>query len=133
MITQAVSKTDLLAAFYKKEQGPDRSFLTKQADPTRKTELSSRAETAGLLYRADGGRVALARAVGAVEHMLKSAGLQVKLLVDEETEQVVVKVIKESGEVIRQFPPEEILELARYLSEERADQPDKGMLLEERA
>jgi flagellar protein FlaG len=53
--------------------------------------------------------------------------------VDEKTDQVVVKVIKESGEVIRQFPPEEILELARYLSEERMDQPDKGVLLEERA
>lgn len=131
MITQAINKADLLAAFYK-ERGSDRAFLAKQADSTRKAELSSRAETAGLLYRADGGRVALDRAMGAVEHMLKSAGLQVRLLVDEETEQVVVKVIKESGEVIRQFPPEEILGLARYLSEERTDQPDKGVLLEER-
>ncbi|MCP9470681.1 MAG: flagellar protein FlaG [Nitrospira sp.] len=131
MITQAVSKTDLLTAFYK-EGGPDRSFLTKQADPTRKAELSSRVEAAGLLYGADGGRVVLDRAMGTVEHMLRSAGLEVKLLVDEETEQVVVKVIKESGEVIRQFPPEEILGLARYLSEEQADQQDKGVLLEER-
>ncbi|MCP9440101.1 MAG: flagellar protein FlaG [Nitrospira sp.] len=137
MITQAVSKADLLAAFHK-EGGPDRPFMKQQADPTRKTELSSRAEPAGLLHRADGGRVALDRAVGTVEHMLKSADLQVRLLVDEETEQVVVKVVKESGEVIRQFPPEEILELARYLSEEQMNRPDKGVLdkgvlLEERA
>lgn len=132
MITQAVSKADLVAAFYK-ERGSDRSFLIKQADPTRKTELSPHAEAEKLFHGANDGRAMLDRAVGTVEHMLKSADLQVKLLVDEETEQVVVRVVKESGEVIRQFPPEEILELARYLSEEQTDRPDKGMLLEERA
>jgi uncharacterized FlaG/YvyC family protein len=41
-------------------------------------------------------------------------------------------VLKESGEVIRQFPPKEILELAKYLSEEGALPADKGIFLEGR-
>lgn len=130
MITQAVSKADLSALFHR-EPRSDRA-LTKEADSNRKTALPSRAEAGGPRYRTDGRREELSSAVRTVEDMLKSAGLQVKLLVDEKTDQVVVKVIKESGEVIRQFPPEEILELARYLSEERANQSDKGVLLEER-
>ncbi|CUQ67241.1 flagellar protein FlaG [Candidatus Nitrospira inopinata] len=131
MITQAVGKADLLALLHR-EPRSDRALM-KEADSSRKTTLPSRTETENFFHRIDGWRGELSVAVRTVEDMLKSAGLQVKLLVDEKTDQVVVKVIKESGEVIRQFPPEEILELARYLSEERMDQPDKGVLLEERA
>ncbi|MCA1957959.1 MAG: flagellar protein FlaG [Nitrospira sp.] len=130
MITQAVGKADLLTLLYR-EPRSDRA-LTKEADSNRKTALSSRTTTEDFSHRIDGRGGELNQAVRTVEDMLKSAGLQVRLLVDERTDQVVVKVIKESGEVIRQFPPEEILELARYLSEEWASRSDKGVLLEER-
>lgn len=130
MVTQTVGKADLSALLHR-EPRSDRA-LTKEADSNQKTALPSRTETEDFFHRIDGRRGELSSAARTVEDMLKSAGLQVKLLVDEKTDQVVVKVIKESGEVIRQFPPEEILELARYLSEERASQPDKGVLLEER-
>ncbi|MFN3681282.1 MAG: flagellar protein FlaG [Nitrospira sp.] len=74
----------------------------------------------------------LARSVAKIEQVLQSAGLQVRLLVDQETERVVVRVVKESGEVVRQFPPEEILELTKYLSEEQQSQLERGVFLEQR-
>jgi flagellar protein FlaG len=53
---------------------------------------------------------------------------------DEESGRIVVKVInKETNEVVRQFPPDELLSLSRAIrvtQEEGAD-PDSGFLLEE--
>ena len=77
-------------------------------------------------------RAGLERAAVKVNEALLSAGTRVKLLVDQGSEQVVVKVMKESGEVLRQFPPEELLELAKYLSKEQTFPAGKGMLVEER-
>jgi flagellar protein FlaG len=51
-----------------------------------------------------------------------------KFEIDDSTDRVVVKVIeKDSGEVIRQFPPKEVLELAKFFN------ASKGFLLKEQA
>lgn len=61
-----------------------------------------------------------------VNEVLSLADPQLRIRVDNETERVVVKVVEqESGEVIRQIPPEELLELEKYLSS------PKGLLLQE--
>jgi flagellar protein FlaG len=63
-----------------------------------------------------------------VNEVLSQADPQLRIRVDNETERVVVKVVEqESGEVIRQIPPEELLELEKYLSSL------KGLLLQEHA
>lgn len=50
--------------------------------------------------------------------------------VDKDTQRVVVKVIDaESGEVVRQIPPDSVLELAKYLRERE----NKGLLFVQRA
>ncbi|MCS6897512.1 MAG: flagellar protein FlaG, partial [Nitrospira sp.] len=124
-------RADLLAAFLK-EHRSDRASASQQGQ-ARKTEAPRQAGIVSHLDGPDGGESKLSRAMADVEKALKSAGLQVQLLVDRETERVVVKVVKESGEVIRQFPPQEILELAKYLSMEQENRPERGVLLEERA
>ena len=73
-------------------------------------------------------RATIDRAVATVSEVLKATDPRLKFEIDHATERVVVKIVKEdSGEVIRQFPPEELLELEKYLS------GPKGVLLEERA
>ena len=52
----------------------------------------------------------------AVESLFRQSGFQLSFRVHEETKQVVISVIdQESKEVIRQVPPEELLELAEKL------------------
>lgn len=73
-------------------------------------------------------RAKIDRAATKVNEVLSLADPQLKIHVDDETERVVVKVVEqESGEVIRQIPPEELLELEKYLSS------PKGLLLQEQA
>jgi flagellar protein FlaG len=73
-------------------------------------------------------RVKIDRAATKVNEVLSLADSQLKIEVDHETDRVIVKVIEqESGEVIRQIPPEELLELAKFLS------VPKGLLLQEQA
>ena len=73
-------------------------------------------------------RSTIDKAAAQVVKMLGTIDPRLRIEVDDETEQVVVKVVeKESGEVIRQIPPEELLELEKYLSS------PKGLLLQEQA
>jgi flagellar protein FlaG len=73
-------------------------------------------------------RAAIDRAVAQVSQALETADPRLKIEVDDDTDRIVVKIIKdESGEVIRQYPPEELLELQKYLSS------STGLLLQERA
>lgn len=73
-------------------------------------------------------RATIEKAAGRVLEMLDAIDPRLRIEVDDETERVVVKVVeKESGEVIRQIPPEELLELEKYLSNV------KGLLLQEQA
>jgi flagellar protein FlaG len=131
MVTPVIGKADLLASFLKEHRSGRGS--AKLVDQTEKSDPSYHAYHATSLslpeQRNDNE---LKRPMAKIEEVLQSAGLQVRLLVDRETERVVVKVVRESGEVVRQFPPEEILELAKYLSEEQQSQLERGVLLEER-
>lgn len=78
--------------------------------------------------QASADRAQIERAATKVSEVLSLADPQLKIHIDDETERVVVKVVEqESGEVIRQIPPEELLELEKYLSS------PKGLLLQEQA
>ncbi|MDH5669580.1 MAG: flagellar protein FlaG [Nitrospira sp.] len=130
MITPVSNKADLLTMPRKggepdiaTAKRPDAAWM--QPD-SQQVENSPRAES----ERPD--PAVLERAAVKVNDALMSAGTQVKLFVDQGSEQVVVKVLKESGELLRQFPPEELLELAEYLSEEQTLPAGKGLLVEER-
>jgi flagellar protein FlaG len=124
MITSVHYKADLLIT-PRKGGEPDKAAATRP--PAARTQPDSSHDASQSTDRA-----VLDRAVAAVGEALKSAGTQVKLQLDQDSDQVVVKVLKESGEVIRQFPPKELLELAKYLSEEGMLPPDKGVLFEGR-
>ncbi len=134
MITSVQNKADLLIT-PRKGGEPDKAAATgpgaarKQLDSPHNTPASNER---GVTERAMLNRARLEQAAEAVNDALKSAGTRVNLQLDEESDQIVIKVLKESGEVIRQFPPKELLELAKYLSREGALPADKGMLLEER-
>ncbi|UVT14538.1 MAG: flagellar protein FlaG [Nitrospira sp.] len=116
--------------------------VTPKADPrvgrVREEELSAaagqkpRAKTNESDSQSSSQRVAdravVDEAAAKVNEMLVLVDPQLKIKVDEETERVVVKVVEQkSGEVIRQIPPEELLELEKYLT------GPKGLLLREQA
>ena len=124
MITSVHNKADLLIT-PRKGGEPDKAAATRPS-AVRTQPDSSRDESRST------DRAVLDRAAAAVGEALKSAGTHVKLQIDQDSDQVVVKVLKESGEVIRQFPPKEVLELAKYLSEEGKLPADKGVLFEGR-
>ena len=134
MITPVSNKADLLTT-PRKGGEPDKAAATRPS--AARTQLDSPQETRRSDEHAVIGQVAVDRAqldkaAAAVNDALQSAGTQVKLQLDRESDQVVVKVVKESGEVIRQFPPKAVLELAKYLAQEGTLPPDKGVLLEGR-
>lgn len=73
-------------------------------------------------------RAAIDRAAAKVGKVLESTEPRLKIEVDDETDRVIVKVVQQdSGKVIRQIPPEELLQLEKYLSSV------KGLLLHEQA
>jgi len=58
-------------------------------------------------------------AVESIQHFIESAQRNLEFSIDESTDQVVVKVInKASGELIRQMPSEEALQLAQRMKED---------------
>jgi len=64
----------------------------------------------------------------ALNHFLSLFNLETKLVYNKEVEQVVVQVIdKRTNEVIKQIPPEELLEVAKKIHD------FVGLLLEKRA
>lgn len=129
MITSVRHKADLLIA---PRQGgePDHAAATRPAAARTQPEVSDDAHKPD--ERAALERAPLQKAADIVNDALRSANTRVNLQIDQDSEQVVVQVRKESGEVIRQFPPKELLELAKYLSEEGALPANKGVLLESR-
>lgn len=71
-------------------------------------------------------RDVIERAAAKVSKVLDSTDPRLKIEVDDESERVVIKVVEQdSGKVIRQIPPEELLKLEKYLSSA------KGLLLHE--
>jgi flagellar protein FlaG len=73
-------------------------------------------------------RATLEQAVAKVSEDIHAHDTNLKFEIDDSTDRVIVKVIeKDSGEVIRQFPPKEVLELAKFFNS------SKGLLLKEEA
>lgn len=73
-------------------------------------------------------RVALNRAAVKFGEVLNTTDPRLKIEVDSETDQVVIKVVQqESGKIIRQIPPEDLLQLEKNLSNL------KGLLVQKRA
>jgi len=119
MITNATSKVDLPAAATNKSQ-PAALPRTKPADEhTQGSDFSFASPT---------DRVALEQAVSKVKEALQQSGSQLQIEVDPELERVVVKILKgDSGEVIRQIPPKEVIDLAKSFA------GSKGVLFGEHA
>ncbi|MBD0315664.1 MAG: flagellar protein FlaG [Nitrospiraceae bacterium] len=70
----------------------------------------------------------LQTAVEAVRQVMQESSSRLQIEFDPDSQRVIVKVLSgESGEVIRQIPAEEVLDLAKHLLAR------KGLLLEQRA
>jgi flagellar protein FlaG len=62
-------------------------------------------------------RVALEHAVSKVKEAFQQSGSHLQIEVDQDLNRVVVKILSgESGEVIRQIPPQEVIDLAKNFS-----------------
>lgn len=117
MITNVTSQVDLPAAATNKSQ-PSVPSRTKPAVEHKQGDDFS--------FASPTDRVALEQAVSKVKEALKQSGSQLQIEVDPDLERVIVKILKgDSGEVIRQIPPKEVIDLAKNLS------GAKGVLLEE--
>ena len=118
MIHSVTPKADLRV---ERIRGEDPSGAVGQKSKVRKEDAEARSTS-----QASAERSRIEQASTRVNEALSLANPQLRIRVDEETERVVVKVVEqESGEVIRQIPPEELLELEKYLSS------PKGLLLQE--
>ncbi len=118
MIQSVTPKADLRV---ERIRGEEPSGAVGQK-PKVKTEDAEEPST----VQASAERSTIDQAATRVNEVLSLANPQLKIRVDDETERVVVKVVEEeSGEVIRQIPPDEFLALEKYLS------GPKGLLLQE--
>jgi flagellar protein FlaG len=120
MIHRVTFQADLLAT---RSRGSEPVEGTaKEPSPARKHPGSEQAPSAPF------DRAAIDRAVAKVSEVLDTTDPRLKIEIDDETKRVVVKIVQEdSGEVIRQIPPEELLKLEKYLAS------GKGILLKEQA
>lgn len=118
MIHSVTPKADLRV---ERIRGEEPSGAVRQKPKVRKDEMEEPST-----FQASADRSKIDQAATRVNEVLSLADPQLKIRVDDETERVVVKVVEqESGEVIRQIPPEELLRLEEYLSS------PKGLLLRE--
>ena len=70
----------------------------------------------------------LEETVAQIQNTVDRIDSQVQFSVEEDLNRVVVKVVeRDSGELIRQFPPEEVLRVQRFFDEQ------SGILIEEEA
>jgi flagellar protein FlaG len=120
MITPVTGKADLLTTPARGGE-PDHA-AAKQPTAARTQSDTDNQPTAPI------ERATLEQAVAKVSEELKTHDTNLKFEIDDSTDRVIVKVIeKDSGEVIRQFPPKEVLNLAKYFNS------SKGLLLKEQA
>jgi flagellar protein FlaG len=105
MITNVTSKVDLPAAANNKSQA---------GVPPRPKPVEGPADFS---FASPTDRVALEQAVSKVKEAVQQAGSKLQIEVDPDLERVIVKILKgDSGEVIRQIPPKEVIDLAKNLS-----------------
>ncbi|HRI37152.1 MAG TPA: flagellar protein FlaG [Nitrospira sp.] len=117
MITNVTSKVDLPAAANNKSQ----TSVQPRTNPAVEQQ-----QGADFSFGAPTDRVALEQAVSKVKEAFQQSGSQLQIEVDPDLERVIVKILNgDSGEVIRQIPPKEVIDLAKNLS------GAKGLLFEE--
>jgi flagellar protein FlaG len=124
VITPVSNKADILNTMPRKGGEPD------DATNKRPAEARKQPDPQGALSGPI-DRESLERAVVTVSEALHLGDTRTRLEIDQDAGQAVVKVLKESGEVIRQFPPEELLKLAKYLSDRETLPSGKGFLVKE--
>ncbi|MBH0201247.1 MAG: flagellar protein FlaG [Nitrospira sp.] len=118
MIHSVTPKADLRV---ERTRGEEPAGAVRQKPKARQEDAEERSPD-----QASAERSKIEQAATRVNEVLSLSNPQLRIRVDDETERVVVKVVEqESGELIRQIPPEELLELAKYLSS------PKGVLLQE--
>jgi flagellar protein FlaG len=114
MITNVTSKVDLPATVSR----------SRQADAPAKTE-----HVVDNISGSDDvfvSRASIEHAVGKVREILQQSNSHFQIEVDSDLQRVIVKILNgDSGEVIRQIPPQAVIELAKDLSSK------KGLLFEE--
>ena len=109
MITNVTSTVDLPAAANNKSQ-PTTLPRTKPVE--------GHTQGADFSFASPTDRVALEQAVSKVKEAVQQSGSQLQIEVDPDLERVIVKILNgDSGEVIRQIPPKEVIDLAKNLSE----------------
>ncbi len=117
MITDVTSKVDLPTTANRRSQNEVPSTSTRVAEHRRGSEFTLASPTQ---------RAALEQAVGKVREALQQSSSHLQIEVDQELHRVIVKILKgDSGEVIRQIPPQEVIDLAKNLANH------KGLLFEE--
>lgn len=120
MITSVTGKADLLTT-------PARGGEPDHAAAKQPTAARTQSDTEKTPFTPI-DRATLEQAVAKVSEDITAHDTNLKFEIDDSTDRVVVKVIeKDTGEVIRQFPPKEILELAKFFNN------SKGLLLREQA
>jgi flagellar protein FlaG len=108
MITNVTSKVDLPAVVNGRSQIDARSKNEHEPEVAHGSDFTLTSPT---------HRVALEQAVGKVREALQQSGSQLQIEVDPELHRVVVKILsRDSGEVIRQIPPQEVIDLAKNLA-----------------
>lgn len=108
MITQVTSKVDL----------PTTAGRANHTETLpRRESVSEQSHGSDFTLASPAHRAALEQAVGKVREALQQSSSHLQIEVDPDLERVVVKILKgDSGEVIRQIPPQEVIDLAKNLS-----------------
>ncbi len=93
-------------------------ILARKAGPADKPRVAATAAPAADPAPENAGE--LERITGEIKKFLEEYGSVVSITKDEETRQFVIRVLdKESGKVLRQYPPEELLSVMKRLHEMR--------------
>lgn len=117
MITNVTSKVDLPTTADRRNQTETLPTNARVVEHTRGSDFAPASPA---------HRVALEQAVGKVREALQQSGSRLQIEVDPDLRRVVVKILDgHSGEVIRQIPLQEVIDLAKNLSNQ------KGLLFEE--
>lgn len=120
MITSVTGKADLLTTPARGGE-PDHA-AAKQPTAARTQSDTEKTPTAPI------DRATLEQAVAKVSEDVQAHDTSLKFEIDDSTDRVIVKVVNtDSGEVIRQLPPKEVLELAKFFNK------SKGVFLKEQA
>lgn len=116
MITDVTSKVNLPTTANSGGQTDSPSTNMRAAEHARSSEFSPASPT---------HRVALEQAVGKIREVLQQSSSHLQLEVDQELQRAVFKIVSgDTGEVIRQIPPQEVIDLAKNLADHQ------GLLVE---